>query len=138
MMPSTVLRKLTLVFGAGALGALVNSVFLWLLGTSGINGALDVAIAPSLTPAWLYPRLVWGGIWGALFILPLFSRSWLRQGLIFSLGPSAVQLLVVFPSQTPHGMFGLGLGQLTPLVVLAVNAAWGLTASFWLRAIARD
>ena len=132
------LRKISFYFAAGSLGGVVNSIALWLFGAYGINTALQVAIHPRLTPGWLYPRIVWGGIWGALFVLPLFSRSWLRQGLIFSLGPSAVQLLVVFPSQTPHGLFGLGLGQLTPLVVLAVNAVWGLTASFWLRAIARD
>ncbi len=33
--------------------------------------ALGVKIAPAFTPAWLYQRLVWGGLWGWLFLLPV-------------------------------------------------------------------
>jgi len=125
-------ERLSLVFASGCVGALVNSVVLWLLGSRGITGRLGVNIAPDLTPDYLYPRLVWGGIWGALFILPMLKKSFLVRGLIFSLAPTLVQLFVIFPLKMDKGMMGLALGNLTPLVVFVVNAVWGVVAAFWL------
>ena len=125
--------KLSAVFGAGCLGGLVNSLAVWIFGVSGITAALGVKIAPQLSAAWLYPRIVWGGIWGFLFLLPLMQKSLLLRGLIFSLGPTLVQLFVVFPMQANKGVMGLDLGALTPVAVLIFNAIWGVTAASWLR-----
>jgi hypothetical protein len=130
-------RQLSLVLAAGAVGALANSAALWAAGSSGLTHALGVRIAPTLTPEWLYPRIVWGGLWGLLFLLPLASQRWVAQGLALSLFPTLVQLFVIFPQRTPAGTLGLELGTLTPLVVLAANAVWGLAASAWLRATGR-
>lgn len=125
------MRRIMLIFSAGAAGGLANSLAVWLFGVLGITTALGVSIAPALTPAWLYPRLVWGGIWGILFLSPVPRGSWWLRGLVFSLGPSIVQLLVVFPVKTDAGALGLGLGALTPIFVLLFNAVWGLVAA-WL------
>jgi hypothetical protein len=81
-------KKTSLVFAAGCLGGLVNSLAVWIFGDFGITAALGVKIAPQLSPAWLYPRLVWGGIWGLLFLLGsgpavLFS-AWARPWCSFS------------------------------------------------------
>ncbi len=130
-------RSLSLVFAAGALGALANSAALWAAGEFGVTAALDVAIAPAPTPEWLYPRVVWGGLWGVLFLLPLDRSRWLARGLVASLGPSLAQLFVVFPMTAQAGLLGLGLGTLTPLVVLVANAIWGAVASWWLRLAGR-
>ena len=130
-------RDMTLVFGAGCLGGLVNSLLVWICGDTGITVAAGVRIAPALTVAWLYPRIVWGGLWGALFLLPVRrNRLWL-SGLVFSLGPSAVQLFYIFPSVAGKGLMGFDLGLLTPVFVLVFNAAWGLSAAFWLQVIKR-
>lgn len=126
----SILRSSGLAFSAGALGGLANSLALWLLGAAGITAALSVAIAPEFSPAWLYPRLVWGGLWGALLLLPLLSNSPLPRGLLFGLGPALVQLFVVFPYKAGKGMAGLELGEMTPLIVVLVNLVWGLTAAF--------
>lgn len=123
-------RSLSLFFAAGALGGLANSLAVWLCGQLGISHALGVAIAPALTPAWLYPRIVWGGLWGLLFVLPL-SLGVVARGLVVSLGPSLVQLLVVFPLKAERGVLGLDLGLATPLLVLLFNAVWGVVASWW-------
>ena len=128
------LRDLSLVFAAGCFGGVVNSLALWLAGTAGLILAVGVKLAPPLTPAWLYPRLVWGGIWGLLFFLPHSSRSLVRRGLFYSLAPTLVQLLVVFPVKG-QGLGGLQLGAFTPVVVLVVNAVWGLATALWLRRI---
>jgi hypothetical protein len=123
---------LSLFFAAGAFGALANSLAIWASGELGVTRALGVAIAPELTAAWLYPRIVWGGLWGFLFALPLGVSSALRRGLLLSLAPTAFQLLVVFP-RAGRGVLGLELGTLTPVCVLVFNAVWGVAASWWLR-----
>ena len=126
-------RRFCLAFAAGAAGGLLNSLAVWSFGLWGITSNLGVSIAPALTPAWLYPRIVWGGIWGFLFLLPTLTRSYFKRGLIFSLGPSLVQLFVIFPFRGDKGLLGLQLGELTPLFVLFYNAIWGLTAAFLLK-----
>jgi hypothetical protein len=131
-------RRLTLAFAAGCMGGLVNSLALWLFGRAGIPAELGVKLAPALTPQWLYPRLVWGGIWGFLFVLPIFRNNPTAQGLFFSLWPSIVQLFIVFPYQANQGLMGLDLGSLTPVFVLFFNAVWGLTAAFWLRMVGKN
>lgn len=129
------LKDASLAFTAGCLGGLTNSIAVWVFGAVGITTALGVAIAPSITPAWLYPRLVWGGIWGALFLLPFLKGSCVRRGLVYSLGPSLVMLFVVFPVKLGKGMMGLDVGTLTPVFVLIFNAVWGLTAAWWLMCV---
>ena len=74
------MKKLLLFFAAGCLGALANSLAVWLFGSTGINSSLGVSIAPSLTSGWLYPRIVWGGLWGLLFILPMMQSKLLMKG----------------------------------------------------------
>jgi len=126
-------KKLSLMFAAGCFGGLLNSLAVWICGELGVTAALGVKIAPTLSATWLYPRLVWGGIWGALFLLPMMKRQFIARGLLFSLGPTLVQLFVVFPMKANKGMMGLDLGMLTPVFVIVFNAIWGLGAAFWLR-----
>lgn len=137
-MPRT-LPLLAACFCAGLLGALCNSMVAWQAGQLGLTEMLGVRMAPSLTLAWLYPRLVWGGIWGMAYFLavgPLRSRRhWARKGLWISLLPTAFQLFVVFPHMTGHGWMGLSLGQLTPLFVLLYNMVWGFCTGIFCRLI---
>ncbi len=127
------LKNLSLAFSAGCLGGLMNSAAVWLFGALGITPALGVALAPKMTPAWLYPRVVWGGLWGLLFLLPLKRLTYTARGLLLSLLPSLAQLLVVFPLQAKKGLFGLQLGYLTPVMVLFFNAIWGITTAYCLK-----
>lgn len=127
------MRNLSLVFAAGCWGGLLNGLAVWLFGLLGITQALGVQIAPSLTPAFLYPRLVWGGLWGFLFLVPLGRWSFPVRGLFFSLGPTLVQLFLVFPFMAHKGFMGLQLGYLTPVLVVFYNAIWGVGAGLWLK-----
>lgn len=127
------IKNVSLVFAAGCLGGLLNSLAVWFFGDIGLTAAAGVKLAPALTPPWLYPRIVWGGIWGLLFLLALPPNRFFSRGLIFSMGPSLVQLLVIFPLVVHKGILGLELGTLTPVFVLFYNAVWGVTASIWLR-----
>lgn len=127
------LRTISLVFTAGALGGLANGFVVWLAGHTGITAALGVKIAPALTPSFLYPRIVWGGLWGFLFLLPLLKSRWFTRGLLFSLGPTVTQLFIIFPYKTHHGLMGIELGLWTPLFVVIFNIVWGIIAALWLR-----
>ena len=81
------LKKISLTFVAGCLGGLANGLALWFFGVVGLTGALGVQLAPAITAPWLYQRLVWGGIWGWVFLLPS-GLSYPVRGLLYSLGPS--------------------------------------------------
>jgi hypothetical protein len=125
-------KQLSLTYAAGTLGALMNSLAVWIFGAAGIAAALGVHIAPPLTKAFLYPRLVWGGLWGFLFLISWLRHAPLLRGILFSLPPTLVQLLVVFPYALGKGFMGLQLGTLTPLFVVLFNAIWGIVAAYWL------
>lgn len=127
------MKNILICFAAGCLGGMVNSLTVWLCGDIGVTHRVGVAIAPGLSPAWLYPRIVWGGIWGLLFLLPLWKTNVLTRGTFFSLIPSVVQLLYVYPVLAGKGLFGMKLGILTPLVVIVFNWVWGLTTAVVLR-----
>lgn len=124
-----VLRRIAIVFSAGSLGGLTNSLVVWLFGFLGITTAFGVDITPALNPVWLYPRVVWGGLWGFVFLLPILRGSFVARGFVFSIAPTLVQLFVVFPLKAQKGMMGLDLGTFTPLFVIVFNAVWGITAS---------
>lgn len=123
------MKKLMIFFAAGAIGALINSLVVWQFGQQGISQSLGVAIAPSLSAHWLYPRIVWGGLWGLLFILPMLNSRLLLKGTILSLFPTIVQLFVVFPMKAHKGIAGLDLGLYTPLLVLFFIWVWGISTA---------
>jgi hypothetical protein len=120
-------------FAAGALGGVITSVLLWGLGRYGILPIINVRLAPGLSTALLYPNIVWGGIWAQLLLLPLIKSRVLARGLVISIGPTAYHLLYLFPFITGSGFLGLKLGTLTPLVIAATNAVWGIATVLWLR-----
>ncbi len=127
------MKKLESVFFAGCVGGLISSLGLWLFNRWGVTAAVGVSLTSSLSADWLFPRLIWGGVWGFLFLLPLFKNAMLKRAFLMSLGPSAVQLLIIFPIQDGQGVMGFGLGMLTPVFVVFFNFIWGLTAVVWLK-----
>ena len=127
------MRKLLIYFAAGCLGGLANSLAVWWFGDLGIAKSLGVSISPALTADWLYPRIVWGGIWGIMFFLPILNSRPFSKGSLLSLFPTLVQLFVVFPYKAKKGVAGLELGLLTPAFVLVYNCIWGVVASLAIR-----
>ena len=127
------MKKVLILFAAGCLGAVANSIVLWLFGDLGITKFLGVSLAPALTTSWLYPRIVWGGIWGLLFFLPLFNSKPFSKGTILSLLPTIVQLFIVFPYKAKKGIAGIELGVLTPVLVFVCNWVWGVVTSLTIK-----
>ena len=119
------LRRLAPAYFGGAVGALINSLAVWIFARADLLAAIGVGIAPGLTWSWIAHRLLWGSLWGLGY--PLVRRvvpSPARAGLLLSLAPSAAQLFWFSP-RSGHGLLGLELGLATPLVVVAANALWG-------------
>ncbi|MFT4047242.1 MAG: hypothetical protein QM661_11185 [Solimonas sp.] len=127
------LRRFSLAYAAGLVAALASSIALWASGHFGLLAKLHVAIAPALGLYWLYPRLIVGGLWGLLLLLPI-GAAWFVRSIVLSLAPTLLTLLWIFPFQTGQGWLGLELGMLTPLVIWAVNLVWAWTAVLWSRA----
>lgn len=126
------LNKVNAFFVGGVIGALVDSFNIWFLGKIGFTSFIGVGLHPQFTMRWLYPRLVWGGIWGLLFLLPIMKRQIYLRGMLFSLVPTLMMFFVVFP-EMGKGYYGLGFGTLTPLLVLLLNFIWGIVVSLWKR-----
>lgn len=130
-------RHVSVAFTGGCVGALVNSLVAWHLGSLEIPQQVGVALAPVWTKGFLYERLTWGGLWGLLFLLPIWrSGFWVgvfSRGILFSLAPTLFQLFYVFPEVSGSGILGWKLGRLTPLFVFFYNAIWGLVTALWIR-----
>jgi hypothetical protein len=125
-----IIRKLSGAFTGGALGGLVDSFNIWFMGVAGISDLIGITMKPEFTAPWAYKRMIWGGIWMLLLLIPIWRNKTILRGMVFSLVPSAMMLFVVIPSMG-KGMLGLGFGPLMPVVVIGLNFIYGIFASFW-------
>ncbi|MBD3245535.1 MAG: hypothetical protein GF333_00805 [Candidatus Omnitrophica bacterium] len=128
-----VIRRVSITFTAGLVGGLANRLAIWIFGITGVTGALGVQFAPPLNVTFVYPGLIWGGIWGLIFLIPLMRERWVIRGFVYSILPSLVMLLVIFPFRMDQGMWGVQLGALMPVMVFFFNAIWGIVAAGWCR-----
>ncbi|WP_444895575.1 hypothetical protein [Microbulbifer sp. SSSA005] len=126
-----IVRNLSICFAVGCFGGLCYAVGLWAMGRYGFTQFLGVDLAPSLSNAYLYQRVVWGGVFGLLLLLPL-RNAWLIRGFLLSLVPAGLMLLYLLP-QRGYDYGALVLGQMTPLVIVLACAIGGIGASALLR-----
>ncbi len=124
------IRKISGALTGGAIGGLVDSINITILGKTGISDLLGVSMKPEFTAPWLYQRMIWGGIWMLLLLLPFWKKQTILRGCLFSLLPSAMMLFMVLPSMG-KGLLGLGFGTLTPVVVIVLNFIYGIVAAYW-------
>ena len=68
-----------------------------------------------------------------LFLLPLLPAwRWRMRGLLYGVVPSVATLLLFNPLKDELGLFGLGMGPMWPVFVIAFNLLWGYLAGAWL------
>lgn len=122
------LRAIALCFAAGAAGGLLQCIAAWLSGRYGISRDLGASVSGALVPAVIYPRVVLGGLWGQLFLLPL-ARHWLLRGLIFGAVVTLIQLVILplLLGRSTHLLSG------TALLWLLLNLVWGAGTAALLR-----
>ncbi len=124
------IRNISGAFTGGVLGALLDSFNIWAMGKTGISDLIGITMKPEFTAPWAYKRMIWGGIWMLLLLIPFLKSKIILRGMLVSLIPSAMMLFMVFPSMG-KGMYGLGFGTLMPLVVIVLNFIYGALASYW-------
>lgn len=131
------MSRLSHGFSAGAVGALANLVFVAIMAALGVTGLFEVELPRPEMPGYLYKQVVWGGLWGFIFLLPVLTGRSVARGLLFGTLPSLVTLLIIFPARTMGqlgpGLFGVNAGPALPALVFAANWIWGLAAAFWHR-----
>lgn len=131
------LSLMCVCFCAGLIGGLGSATTAWLFGSWGIPDLLGVRMSPVFNKTWLYPQLVWGGLWGLVYFLTVGGRTsrrhWVRKALWLSLLPSAFQLFVVSPYWTQQGLLGMRLGDFAVLFVVFFNLMWGLLTGIFSR-----
>ncbi|MFC2074906.1 hypothetical protein ACFLRA_01370 [Bdellovibrionota bacterium] len=127
--------KFSLSFGAGVFGGLITALFIWLTGFSGINKIFGIKIKPEWDTSFIYPKLIWGGVWGLAFYPFLINPNWqltVLHGFLISLLPTLVQWFYVFPKIAKAGIFGKKLGKPTWFYVIVANFFWALGVLYWI------
>ena len=124
------IRRFAAAYFGGALGAVVVTLVLWGAARTGLLKEIDVAWRTSLS--WehsIAPNLLLGSLWGlGLPLLRSRIPNLVRACLLLSMAPAMAQLFYWMP-RAGHGMLGVELGALTPVVILVASLLWGYTLS---------
>jgi hypothetical protein len=125
-----IIRNSSLAFTGGAIGSFIDSFNIWIMGVVGLSDIIGISMQPEFTTPWLYKRMIWGGIWMLLLLIPILKNSIYLRGILFSLAPSAMMIFLVLPSMK-QGVLGTGFGVLMPVIVIVLNFIYGIIASSW-------
>jgi hypothetical protein len=123
-------RRLSLAFAAGGVGVIALAAFLWIVREAGVMASLGLHPPPVRMPAFLYSRIVWGGLWALLFVLPVMTGQWLLRGVLVGVLASLAAIFYFNPAwkTAPFAFVAL---------IFAANAVWGIAAAGWYRAVDR-
>jgi hypothetical protein len=116
--------RASIAFASGVVGAVATILGHLVAGTIG-----QLPPAPA-TLASAYQRLVWGGLFGLLLLVPLLPRRPLARGVVASLVPATARLTLFAPPGGIHDARAL-------VGVFVLNALWGITAAHWYEHVQR-
>lgn len=123
------LTRAALYYAAASLGGLAVALTAWALGRIGVPDILGVAIKPELELGWIYRVMVWGGIWGLIFLLPVNVKPLWLKGALMTLAP-VLAAFVIFIPMRGGAMFALDRGALAPLYIYLINIPWGFVTAY--------
>ena len=66
-------RNISGAFTGGALGGLLDSFNIWFMGKVGLSDLIGISMKPDFTAPWLYQRMIWGGLWMLLLLIPVWK-----------------------------------------------------------------
>ncbi len=125
---------ISICFCAGMLSALVGFSAIWAWTMLGLPELTGYTVRPLLAPDGFYPRLIWGGLWGGVFFITVGSvrarKQWIRKGLLVSLLPTLLYLILYLPDQVGSG---LTLSLASPAIIVALNLLWGVFVGLFAR-----
>lgn len=131
------LRRAALYYAAASLGGLAVVLTAWCLGQLGVPRAIGVAVNPPLELGSIYRSMVWGGIWGFIFLPPVSIRPLWLKGLLYTLAPVLAALIYFGPARGDV-MFALDRGEFAPFYIYLINIPWGLVTAYLGRAVGGD
>lgn len=101
------LIRTALYYAAASLGGLAVVHSAWILGHIGVADLLGMAIKPKLEPAWVYRAMVWGGLWGLIFLLPIEIEPLWLKGALLTLAPILAAFVYFIPMRGGRAIFAL-------------------------------
>lgn len=126
-----IFRLLTLGFGAGAFGAVILALVSAALNALNVQALIGLPPPPmpeSYLPL-LYRVVVWGGIWGVLFAVPVLNRLWWFKGMIIGVFATLAILFYFSPGvTTPPMRFAYALFLNVVIWGIAAGAWWALVS----------
>ena len=128
----TALKTLIFVFIAGALGGFTSGVLVWLFGAIGLTPATGFNMVPELSFGWMSGRVFASGVWGGIFLIPVYNASPLKKGALLGVLPWFSSIFYFLPFKLNAGWFGLEMGYGTPLWTLFFGIFWGVTGTLFL------
>ncbi|WP_299004467.1 hypothetical protein [uncultured Shewanella sp.] len=118
------MKRVLVLFGAGCIGALLASLLFWLLTYLGLGHYVKFPYFPVLSAGWLYPKVLWGGVYGLLLLIPILeSKLWLKV-ILLSILITLVHLFIALPFSVYRGAAGLNIGLYAFLFALLFNFLW--------------
>jgi hypothetical protein len=128
------LREFALCFAAGAAGGMAKGLLVLACSYFPVSAVLGRHLASALHPQnlphdnGLYARVVWGGLYAFVFLLPVARNSLLFSGLLWGAVITLLQWVVL---PLLHG--GLNFSLMPVVATLILNSAWGLVTALMLR-----
>lgn len=126
------MKKILLCFIAGCLGGIAVNVVNIILALVNIPHYIGVDLSQDSSIIALYMDLLWGGLWGILFLIPILENLLFVKGVLLSLIPTLFQLFVVLPKLYGVNILGLEFSILLPLYIFLLNGIWGIFAALFL------
>ncbi|MBV1863391.1 MAG: hypothetical protein KUG74_03055 [Rhodobacteraceae bacterium] len=131
------IKVLLLLFVAGGLGGLTSGLLVWALGNGGITPATGFNMVPEFTLRWIGGRVFASGLWGIIFLIPIYINKAILKGAVLGILPWLSSILIIFPYRMHVGWFGLEMGYGTPIWTLFFGVVWGVTGTVFLSRFAR-
>ena len=72
-------------------------------------------------------KMVWGGMWGSVHLIPFTWPHYLIRSIFFGLIVSTVHCAIVFPAQD-GGLFASKYGDAAFVIVYITDAAWAIVS----------
>jgi hypothetical protein len=128
------LIRTALYYAAASPGGLAVVLSAWVRGQIGEADRPGVAIKPKLEPTWVYRAMVWGGLWGLIFLVPIKIEPLWLKGALLTLAPILAAFVYFIPMRGP-AMFALDKGALAPPYIHVSNLPWDLLTAYLGRAM---
>jgi len=117
------LKKLPVVFSSGAFGGFIEVLTYYIFSLTGIVAIFGMPAAPGWKPEMVYRPVVWGGLWGIVFLIPFLDELYILKGIVLSILPTLAAWFIFIPGKMPVNMRP---GLMALLLIVIQNAIWGI------------